>query len=498
MKVRSLGKKYMSGLATLEILIAFTILILCVGGVIIITFGNQSLSTDLEVSNQAIYKAQKMLEEARILSYFDFNLVNPKIETEISGPILFTKNIDVKQVDLFTKEVKSTIAWQSAGRALSLFQTTLVTNRQAGGTGTCSSVLTGDWKNPILTNYEFGKDLVGDPANIFPISAIEAYKGKLFVSIDNSTSSSLPTFFEFDISNPSLPILLGSVDNDSSSIAGPNAIAVTDTYAYVASSKGSNFSTCVSGSCGQLQIIDVSGPAPILKKTFKIPGVTGAGGQAIGKSIFYKNGLVYLGLSKTLSGPEFNIIDVSNPLSLVYKGGYSVSNAVNDIFVKDSKAYIATPNSENMTIVDVVNSSSPLRLGGYSPAGGSNGESIYTVGNTVYLGRTFGTNEFHILDAKNPVSPSITASKDIGTGTGTSINSLFARDYLAFMITNAKFEVWNILDPVNISPWTQNGVIGEFLTLPGKGLAMDCEGNYMYVGSVPVGNKGYISIITAN
>lgn len=499
MKALSTGKKYDEGFSTLEILISFAVLILCMSAVVMLVFSGQFTTIDSEINNEAISKAQALIEKARVDSKDDFDLVNSSVTTETSGPITFTKKLDVSQYDFFTKKVTSTVSFQSAGRDLSTVFTTLITNPNMNGGGTCSSVLSGDWKNPQITTYEFGKDLIGDSSSGFPITAVDIYKGNLFVSVNNSNGNNEPTFFKFSLSDPLLPVLVSSVDNDSTVKSGINDLIVTDSYAYVASAKQSNFLTCAMDTCGQLQIIDISSSTPLVIKTFKIPGVTGTSGKSIGESIFYKNNYVYLGLAKTLTGPEFNIIDVSDPSNPVYKGGYHVGNGINDIFVKGDYAYIASPNSENITILDISDPENPTRVGGYSPAGGSNGKSVAVVGDKVYLGRTYGTNEFYVLDVADPSGVLALSSKDIGTGNNTTINSLSVRDYLVFMITDEKFEVWNISDLNNIYPWTQNQTASEFESLPGgEGTAMDCEGNYIYTGSLPSSDKGFISIITSS
>jgi len=464
---------------------------LALTSVILVTFSNQSTSIDSQTNNEALAKAQEQLENMRALSRQDFNLVNSK--TTVNDGT-YNKNISVMDIDFFTKKVTSSVSWTTINRSSSIQLSTLITNPQAANGGsTCSSVLSGDWKNPIQKFYEFGKDLLvpSDPSSGFPITDISAASGKLYVTVNNTDGNNFPNFFIFDISNSNIkPVFLTSVDNDTSVKAGLNAITVAGKYAYVANANGSNFSTCTT--CGQLQIIDISATPPQVKKTFKIPGVIGKNGQSIGQSIFYKNAYVYLGLAKTLSGPEFNVINVQDPLNPIYKGGYSVGNGVNKIFVKNNYAYIATPNSENMTIIDVViDPANPTRVGGYSPSGGSNGESITVVGSTAYLGRTFGTNEFYILNVQNPGSISVLGSKDIGTGSNTSINGLIIRDYLAFLITKVKFEIWNISNPASITQWATP------LNLPGgSGTAIGCSGNYIYVGSLPSNNKGYISIIS--
>lgn len=512
MKAQSTGNSYKRGAATLEILIAFAVLTLSMGAVILLTFGNQSSSVSSQTNNEAIYRAQKMLEEARANSRFDFDLVNPVGQTPDD---IYKKSLDVRQFDLFTKQATSTVSWNEGNRALSVTLSTLLTNPLGfNGGGTCSSVLSNPngWKSPL--HYEFSSvNFSGPNANGIAITDLDVFNKKLYVTAGTSPNPSPDTFFVLDLSDdPSQsPVLLGSIDNNPSSLTGINAVSVAGNYAYVANAYGANFTTCTpdAPNCSQLQIIDVSNPAnPQVVKSIKIPGVTGNANQSIGTSVFYYNGYVYLGLAKSASGPEFNIIDVgggsggASPTNPIWKGGYSVGNGVNSIHVKGKYAYIATPNSENMTILDISNPISPTRVGGYSPSGGSNGKTVFSVGNTVYLGRTFGTNEFYILNASNPSNVSVTGSPlDIGSGSQTSIKGLMVRDYLAFFITPSQFQVWDISNPSNMRPWTSDGTTGSFLSmsiLGGSGTATNCEGDRIYVAvaSSQGNNKDILAVIT--
>ena len=240
MKARSTGSTN-CGFITLEILIAFTILILCIGAVIIVTFGNQSGAINAEIDQEALSKAQAVLEKARADAKFDFNLINP------------STNLEVIQKDLFTKEVTS--------HNLSTTLTTLLTNPEAvDGGDTCSSVLTGDWKNPEMTSYEFGAELLSpsDSVNIFPIKDIDVNNHKLYAVIDNANSKTLPTFFKFDITDSTMPpIFIDSMDNNPGVESGFNAFTIVGHYAYLANAHGANYDTCVvSLSCSQLQVVN--------------------------------------------------------------------------------------------------------------------------------------------------------------------------------------------------------------------------------------------------
>ncbi len=517
MQVQLIGKNNkfpIAGFATLEILIAFAMIILCISAVIMVTFGNQSVAIDSETNNEAISKAQELLEKERADSRFDFNEVNPYTTTEISGPLTYTKTINVETsatdptLNLWTKRVTSTVTWPAGARTLSSVFTTLLTNKDAvSGGDTCSSVLSGDWAHPSLTSYEFGKDLLvpSDPSSGFPIGDIDVNNKVLYAVVNNSNGNNNPTFFKFDISDPSVkPVFISSMDNNPTVKAGFNAVHVGDNYAYVANANGANYTTCASSlSCSQLQVIDTATMTVVGK--IKIPGVTGNAGQAIGTAVFYKDGIVYLGLAKTLAGPEFNILDVGgggsggSPSNPVYLGGISIGNGINSIYVKDGFAYIASPHNEELKIINVSNLNAPTQVGQFNAPGGGgnngNGKSLAVVGNVLYLTRTLLTgNELYILNKKNPnTSLPVLNSKDIKntSGNNTSVNSITVRDYLVFLLTNDDFQILKQDSSYNLTQYAT-----PIATPGGSGTTMDCEENYIYFASVPTNDKGYIAKVT--
>jgi hypothetical protein len=164
--------------------------------------------------------------------------------------------------------------------------------------------------------------------------------------------------------------------------------------------------------------------------------------------------------------------------------------------VKGNYAYIATPNTENLTILDISNPNSPHRIGGFTPPiGSNNGESIYVVGSTAYLGRTFGSNEFYILNTSNPASIISSGSKDLGSNNSTSINGLVVRASLSFLLTNSQFQILSISNPANIAS-VSSILLSDFGAV--GGITLNCSGNYLYaaLSSSQGINKDIISIIT--
>lgn len=518
MKVQSIGKKN-RGFATLEILIAFMVITLSIGAVVMLAFGNQSVAIDSETNNEALYKAEQMLEEARSISRNDFADVNP---LPVFPFIFIQDNVYKKKLlvepivgDPYTKKVTSDITWKvDGGRDQTITLSTLLTDKEAVASGnTCNSVLSGDWTNPQMTSYEFGRDLLvpSDPSSGFPIGDIDVKDKKLYIVANNSNGNNMPTLFKFDITDPTQkPAFISSMDNNSGVKAGLNALHVAGKYAYVANAHRADFDTCVSGiSCSQLQVIDLDTMMVVGK--LKMPGVTGGGGQSIGTSIFYKDGVVYLGLAKTASGPEFNMIDVggggfagASPTNPIYMRGFSVGHGVNAILVKNKYAYIASPHSEELKIVNIENPGPIVQVGQFdAPLGGGNngnGKSIYMVGSTLYLGRTLlNGNEFYILNNTNSeTSLPIWGSRDVKDldGNNTSINGVLIRDYLAFLLTNKDFQVLKI--DKTTTPYTITPHATVLPTPGGSGTTMDCEENYIYFASLLSNGKGYIAKVTGN
>jgi prepilin-type N-terminal cleavage/methylation domain-containing protein len=493
------------GFSTVEMLIAMAILVIMLSAIILVSFGSQSLGIDSQTNSEAINIAQEYLEREQALARKDFKSV---VSVETTTQDIYKIKIDVQtQPDFFTKKVTATVSWPDQySRGLNIQLSALVTNfENAVGGDTCNSVLTGNWQSPqtknIITDFA---QLVGDPGGIYPVTDVDAYQGKLYATVNNTAANTKETFFVFDISNPANPSLIIKMDNASNPAvsAGLNAVATDGHYAYVANGYGAPYTTCTNPngtntSCGQLQIIELSDSPPQaeVKYTLQMPNVDGTGGQAIGNSIFYKDGYIYLGLAASASGPEFHIIDVHSP-SNPFEVGYwpqtgNLGSAINAIYVRGKYVYLATADSKDLIVLNITNPTAPTEVGNYNVSGGGNGKSLYTVGDNLYLGRTNpSTNpEFYILNTINPASITLSSSQAITS----SVRAIVVRDYLAFLITtNNQFQIWKVDNPTITSYATP-------LALPvsSSGTSLDCEGNYLYAGSVDSSNRGYLSVISA-
>ena len=526
-----------AGFSIIELLIASAIALLVISSIYVVSFGNQGTVLNGETNAEATTKTQALIEQQQASGRQDFNLVNTAYTTD--G--MYKKGVEVKVLsDLLTKQVTASTTWKGQhGENLSVEITTLVTTTEnVSSPNSCNSSLTNaaGWKTPLYYYFDFLNLLPPPNSNGVPLSDIEVLNKRMYVT-SNSPPNTIPqSFYIFDLStNPSVaPTLRGRVDNNAGSIEGIAAITIASTtsnvYAYAANMRQSNFSTCpvAAANCAQLQIINATNPtAPAVVTNFLVatntaPFVLGSAGQAVGKSVFYKDGYLYLGLTKTSSGPEFIILDVGGggvgtPTAPKYVGSFSVGFTVNAIIIRGDFAYLTTTDvavgNKRLLILNISDKTSPRLstspVGGFFTAGGIGaGNAISVVGTKIYFGTAFSgaaVSNFFILDGTNPGSyPSAVPQYGAGTiaGTTDSVNAITVRDYLAFLLTNKQFQVWNVSNPASPTPWTTTGAQAAFLNLSllnsNGGTASDCEGNTFYLAlqSSTGNSKDIIGVVT--
>lgn len=501
----------MRGFSTLEILIAMAVMVLTLTAVILASFGDQSMLGQASDDSEAVGKAQAMLESGQANARKDFRLVTD-IATSSDG--IYQESLSIADIadDPYTsKRMTATVSWQDENRTTrSVSLTTLVTDFQDASTlDTCDPSLAGKWSAPSVKTYVLATgDLLPSSApagHAFsatnPISSIDAYHGRLYIGVSKKASAADDSLFVFDISDPSRkPQYLGSIDNNASVTEGVSGIVAAGGYLYAGNTHVTNFKTCKpSANCSQMQILDITAPSAMpaavnfLVPTSSMPSVTGTStGQALGNALFYQNGYVYLGLTKTATGPEFDIIDVHDPNNPKWIGGYQIGWSINQIYVRNGFAYLATDDkSRELTILDVHDPYSPKLASTFDPTGTLGfevGKSVYARGDTIFVGMSAasGSPEVYSLNIAHPWAPSANASKVIGS----SILGMFARDSILFVLASTiqQFELLDISVPAAIKSYAPP------IALPGIGASLDCEGDYFYVASNN-GSRGNVSII---
>ena len=461
-----------NGSSLLEILIAVTILSLGIGAVLLLSTANQDLKIDSQTNGEALSKAEGMIETARALSRQDFYSISAIAP---ANDDIYTKSIDVTDIDVFTKQVTSNVAWSaSASRPVAIRLTTILTDPQSAlGGDTCNPVLSGDWTDPQLLGY-------ADFPSSQGATGVDVLAHKAYVTTDPTGNSE--DFYTFDVSNPNQT----HIPFSSKLETGPGlaAVKVAGRYAYVANTANGS----------QLQVIDISQNPPAIVAELDLT----SSGTADGSTLYYANRKVYVGLTKS-TGPEFFVINVSSPTTLSASdilGSYEFDTTVNSIAVKDDRAYVATPmptsnppTQENLTVLNL--STNPIsRLATFSWPIYATMDGLgvyYGKDDRLYLGRTAGGNqttyeEFFILDP-DPSSIATPIAKkfipDNNNGKAISIGSLIARQNLVFILTsdtNLGFQIWDLGNLSSANPY------GSLNVQQSSTAGMDCEGNLIFIG----------------
>lgn len=507
------GQRAQRGSVVLDAVIALALFSSFAAATVPLLFGERSLLADGQNRRRAIEAAHGALESVRTAARDDFGGIVSR-SWEADGFIITSH---VESVDARTKRVRITASWPlgttpSPRRQASF--ATLVTNTVIEET--CDSLPRGDWRAPRSVSFALA-GLIGDPNGIYPITGLDAYDQRLYVTTSDPARAQ-PTIFVLDISG-SAPRVLGMVDNDARSNAGPAAIALVprghETFAFLASASG--FSR------GQLQVIDVTSPRATGWQprivTLKLPA-TAASTAGLGNAIAYRRGLLALGLTAASGGTESNFLDASEPFAPRWLGGWPLTgHAANAIVMRGRYAFVAHPTAssdpfpEQLTVLDISDPTEPARVSGFQYPGGigGNGKSVAVAGELSTLGRTASRisgaadalPEILAFAAGTPLKPS--AAQPLATP--ESVNALVIRDRLLFALTSSQLQVWELekaaLPPSGalyppLLPHTPSADIAEFAALPGKGAAMDCENDTIYVGSNDASGKGFITVFTAD
>jgi hypothetical protein len=344
-------------------------------------------------------------------------------------------------------------------------------------------------------------------ANAGSISTLNVASTTLYAIASSTVLKTDPDIFMFDISSSTNPEYEGDLDSAPSTKLGLNSVAISKGYIYAANGSQPNFATCKTGAaCSQLQIINSVDPAnPTVTTNFQLstttaPFATGSEGQSIGKSIAYSEGRVYLGLSKDANtlGDEFNIIDVRNPSSPQWLGGYHVGRSVNRIRIKGAFAYLATDGpQEEVLVVNISDPAHILLVSSFTAPGNSlygYGKDLTFASSTILLGRSYaqGSSDFMALtlDSQNSLTQ-LNSEISASSSNPISIESLLSFNDSVYIVTNNDLEFWDLVDTPN--------PIQKIPSIPVSSLntntSIACSGTTLYISSIATTSSSSLLIL---
>jgi hypothetical protein len=464
-----------AGASTLEMLIAFSVLILCLSAVILVSFSNQSMGIDIETNAEALIKSGQELEEARILGRTDFH----SVITRLNGrDDIYNKDFHVSDLSPCLKQVVSRFDWSVERRPQYVQLATLISSPEEvfrlGGDCRIGSTQT-SWRNPDTYSLH---DLLPGGNKGTGIDVVSFGQRRVAFLTSYMSNPEASDFWIFDVTDPASPSIISHLDTG----LGLNSIDVAGDYAYVAHHKASE----------QLQVINISDlENPVLVSQRTLPGVGNSYPQ--GRKVYYYDEKVYVGVHET-AGNEFHIYDVSAPSSPRHLGSLEINHNVHDIIVRQNYAYLATSgNGREVMILNVSNPSAITVAGTFDLPGEEDATALELLGNKLYVGRDRGSSDdFFILDISNPSAISVLGSKDFDgnvctegggpsscLGPNTRIVGIKVVGDLAFLATTYQtkgFQVWHINDPSNIFNWST-------YNYSEKATGLDYEVDYIYTSN---------------
>ncbi|MFA6295976.1 MAG: hypothetical protein WC663_01340 [Patescibacteria group bacterium] len=219
---------------------------------------------------------------------------------------------------------------------------------------------------------------------------VVAVSNRAYITTVNNAAGN--EFYILDISTPSTPTLLGSLDLN----ADANALYINGNYAYIATSSDNQ----------ELMVVNITNPGSL-----SINGSYDADSNVDATDVFVSGNYAYLTtkVNSTVGiNPEFYILDITTPTNPALTGYLEPDTNVNSVFYSNDKAYLATiKDIQELIIVDVTNKAIPAVAGIYDAPTGIDASAVWVNGNTAYFVRKnmIGSNpEFQVLDVTNPAS----------------------------------------------------------------------------------------------
>ena len=446
------------GIATVELLIAFAIIVLALTGIIVVVFGNQSIALDAELNNLALYKAEDRLEGsfAAAATHAGYQSLGDVAETD--G--IFNLETAVDSYDCFKVVYSDSSWWETKPRPQGIGLATIFVSLEELEAH-AKDCLT----EPLEDGFDNPGSLVSDNINGQSAATDVDVEEEFLYLTSSPAAAAKDDFFiyEFDLAGPSLTPR-GSLDIGD---GGAYGVAVAGDYAYLATAS----------TTAQLQVIDVSDrDNPVRVAVIALDNVDPLGSYPEGRTIFYYDSRVYVGTRET-AGREFHVFDVSgDPASPVeLGGGLELNHTVRDITVRDGYAFLAT--SANFCELIVIDVSDPNVMANPCPAGGgtanvynapdnNDGSSVHVSGEKVYLGREQTTaaaaEDFFILNVDMvhdgaADDDGLYGPYDLGIQTTAYTTGIEVAGGIAFVgldDSNAGLQILDISDPGDIKPYS--------------------------------------------
>lgn len=487
MKAELVGKSS-GGFSTLEIMMAFAIMMIVLTGVVTANFGAQYWTLTSQTSNEALYKAKTQLESLSATAKQNFYqatsspLMADPDATCLSGGLCYFIQNSVTDISSCSKYAQSFVSWQVSGyltSTTSLFSyLTNPTEALLLGGDCILNYPSGPWTNPVAYTGNLGSgnytgiDALGGVSYIIkdqdPYLAIASSSGAMINFANNFHGS----------------VLFNAID-----VARDEATGRI--YGYMAAASPTM----------QLQVIDLTDMNnPTTVASTSLSGVDPAGSNPQGWRIFYYGQKVYI-VTRYTAGPEFHIFDVSNPASPLEIGsGFKLNTSVYGMAVRDQYSggtihrfvYLATTySSKEVRVLDVTNPQNVFEVTNAATdlPGDYKAAALFLIGNKLYVGRDAvpnGGEDLYALDVSNPLASvagtglAVLGKTDIDTDSySRHVQDIKVAGQYLFLATNNSTNIHGQIQIRNADLVTNFALIGT-ISIPLIGGGLDFGGKYLY------------------
>jgi len=496
------------GVLTIELLIAFAILLINITGIVLLTHGEQTLTVDAKTTTDALALAQQKIEEAKADAKEDFDALATE-PTEVVD--LYDVDLGILQITECVKQITSKVSWNNFTKSREIELNTKVTHladiHLFGGE--CDLGPNDDWDNP--------GSLVGQPLGGQGATAIEILDSYVYLTSNPSPLATHDFYiYKFEPNPPIIFPLAGDPspaelvfqssmnfkstppDPDNPEISGLNDVDVAEingkVYAFLMNDNDTNLAVDPVNDppiYQQLIVVDVTDPQDPEEITrVSLPGVGNSFPE--GRVVHYYNEKLYIGTWET-AGDEFHIFDASNPENPGPAGSLQLNHSVRDIIVRDGYAYLATTdNNHELMVIDISDPSSlehPDASGfGYNTPGNFDGSAVYVLDDRVYLGKEQNNHnpqadDFFVLDRSAVIdgdtSSGLIASREVTTQNNALITGVIVRGNIAFISLDGSTEGLSVINLNTMQP-VSNCTDYNF---PENNTSMDMESDFLFLSN---------------
>jgi surface protein len=266
-----------------------------------------------------------------------------------------------------------------------------------------------------------------------------------------------------NISNPSAPSHAGKL-----TITGAWGVSVLGNYAYVTSISDNS-----------LTVVNVSNPT----NPTQVGSLTDNVSLISPIGVFVSGNYAYVA---SVDSDNLAIIDISNPANPVNAGsitdgtGGATLGGARAVFVSGNYAYVASQNDDALEIVNISNPATPVHVGSLVDNSRLNGAyGVFVSGNYAYVASNLG-NGLEIINISNPATPT-----HAGFVTITAAQSVYVNGNTAYVASNDPADAMVIVDVTNPNaPFIKNTVVnGQNGALLDNASSLTYANGYVYVAS---------------